>query len=102
MTNNKQPVWRKELGNFILTEYPAKPNLLHCTITYNDGEDEGHFAFGDWGKNRDLITQEECYYCCQVLIYQDANVCLTSFKNNLDYAKDYFNDKDEDEENENE
>ncbi len=101
MTNNKQPVWQKELGNFKLFEYAEEPNKLHCTISYNDGEDDASFAFGDWGMDKENITQKDCYYCCQTLLDQDVNVCLSSFKNNLDYAKDYFND-DEDEEYEDE
>ena len=102
MTNNKQSVWQKELGNFTLIEYPPEPNKLHCTISYHDDEDDASFAFGSWGMDKEDITQSECYYCCQVLIYQDVNVCLSSFKNNLDYALGYFNDEDEDEEDEEE
>ena len=100
MNENKQPVWRKELGNFTLFEYPEAPNKLHCTISYQDDEDDGSFAFGSWGMERDLITQAECYYCCQWLIDQDTNVCLTSFKANLDYALSYFNDEDDDDDDE--
>ena len=50
---------------------------------------------------RDLITQQECYYCCQTLLDQDVNVCLSSFKSNLDYAKDRFEEEEDEDDEEN-
>lgn len=106
MTDIPKPIWQKELGKYTLREYPEAPNFLNCSITYfndrvdDDDDDEISFgfAFGSWGMDREEITEEMCFFCCQELLNQDANVSVSSFKRNLEYAQNYYEGEDESEE----
>ena len=93
MTNNPQPVWQKKLGDFTLIEYPDEPNKLHCTIKYKDDENDFCFGFGSWGMDKESITEEDCVYCCQMMMMHGANVSISSFKSNLDLAENCFDDE---------
>ncbi|HAJ59550.1 MAG TPA: hypothetical protein DCP31_09985 [Cyanobacteria bacterium UBA8543] len=98
-----EPTWSKQLGNFILLEYPKEPNFLNCTVTYQfdeyelDGDDEESltFAFGSWGCDRELITEEDCLLCCQGMQAYDANVSMSSFYSNLEYIRTEIADEEE-------
>lgn len=93
-----EPIWEKELNEkFTLIEYPKQPNFLNCSIYYDDGDFEQTFAFGSWGCDRDSISVEDCLLCCQVMLAYDANVSMSSFASNLEYARNATED-DEDEE----
>lgn len=93
-----KPIWEKELDERItLLEYPDEPNTLHCTIHYEDEDLDKTFAFGSWGMDRDEITIEDVILCCQIMLCYDANVSISSFASNLEYARNAF-DEDEDEE----
>lgn len=91
MTAN-DPIWIKDLERFTLLEYAKAPNFLPCAIVYGGGENEDvcSFHFGDWGMEREEITQEMCFKCCQAMLDANANVSVSSFKDNLDYAENYF------------
>jgi hypothetical protein len=104
MTDIPQPIWQQKLGKFTLREYPEAPNFLNCSIRYlddDDDNDEGEtsigFGFIRWGMDREEITEEMCFLCCQALLDQNANVSVTSFKRNLEYAQDYFSELEDDE-----
>lgn len=98
-------IWTKELGRFTLLEYPKEPNLLSCTVTYEfeeedlvPGDDESiTFAFGSWGCDRELITEEDCFLCCKGMQAYDANVSISSFGANLEYIRAEVQEVDEDE-----
>lgn len=93
-----EPIWQKQLDEkFTLLEYPVEPNRLHCTIHYEDENFEQTFAFGSWGMERESITVEDCVFCCQAMLCYDANVSISSFSSNLEYARIEFSE-DEDEE----
>lgn len=90
------PIWQKELNEKItLFEFAKEPNRLHCTVHYDDGDFEQTFAFGSWGMDRELITVEDCLLCCQAMIAYDANVSISSFGANLEYAKNELEDDEE-------
>lgn len=92
-----EAIWQKELDEkFTLLEFPNEPNTLHCTINYDDGEFDKTFAFGSWGMDREAITVEDCVLCCQAMLCYDANVSISSFASNLEYARNEFSDEEED------
>lgn len=101
-----EPVWSRELGKFTLLEHPKEPNTLNCTVTYqfdedelNEGDDETlTFAFGNWGCNRELITEEDCLLCCKGMQAYDANVSISSFHSNLEFIRAEIEGEDEGEE----
>ncbi|NJL11388.1 MAG: hypothetical protein HC908_17985 [Calothrix sp. SM1_7_51] len=100
MTDNQQPVWRKELGRFTLLEFPEKPNFLHCVIVYQDDsefEEQLQFTFGAWGMDRERITQDDCLITCQMGLDNGANISLSSFKDNLEWARAWAVDHDDNE-----
>jgi hypothetical protein len=93
-----KPIWQKQLDEkFTLLEFPDEPNTLHCTIHYQDADEENDltFAFGSWGMERGSITVEDCILCCQMLLACDANVSISSFASNLKYAQNELDDEDE-------
>ncbi|HEY9603199.1 MAG TPA: hypothetical protein V6C85_16410 [Allocoleopsis sp.] len=101
-----KPVWSKELGKFILLEYSDEPNTLHCTVTYQFDEDELDeydeddtltFAFGSWGCDRELITEEDCLLCCKGMQAYDANISISSFHSNLEFIRAEIEGEDEEE-----
>lgn len=93
-----KPIWEKQLNEkFTLFEFPDEPNRLHCTIHYEDEEFEQTFAFGSWGMKRESITVEDCVLCCQAMLEYDANVSISSFASNLEYARNEFSEEDEEE-----
>lgn len=100
IANIPEAIWIKELDKFTLREYPKQPNFLNCSISYLDVDDEDCedglcFHFGSWGMDREEITEEDCLICCQAMLYCDANVSFCSFKNNLEYAQNYFYEDEE-------
>lgn len=99
-----EPIWSKELGNFTLLEYPATPNMLSCTVTYQFDPDELEpgeeddtltFAFGSWGCDKEQITEEDCLLCCKGMQAYDANVSISSFGANLEYIRNELEDDEE-------
>jgi hypothetical protein len=94
------PIWEKQLGKFHLMEFPKAPNYLNCAIGYSDVDfDEGTtditFNFGSWGMDREEITEQDCLICCQAMLDCDANISVSSFHSNLEYAKNYFYEDEE-------
>lgn len=98
-----EPIWSKDLERFTLYEYPDEPNRLHCTVVYQLSEDEMEdededtltFAFGSWGMERELITEEDCLLCCKGMQAYDANVSISSFHSNLEYIRAVIADEEE-------
>jgi hypothetical protein len=95
-----EPIWEKQLGKFHLMEFPKAPNYLNCAIGYSDVDaDEGiqdiTFNFGDWGMDREEITEQDCLICCQAMLDCDANISVSSFHGNLEYAKNHFYEDEE-------
>jgi hypothetical protein len=90
------PVWEKQLDEkFTLLEFKNEPNTLHCTVHYVDEETELTFAFGSWGMERESISVEDCVLCCQMLLACDANVSISSFASNLEFARNELNDEED-------
>jgi hypothetical protein len=74
-------IWRKEISNYLLIEYERKSSISYCQIIYTF-DDDLQFSFGGWGIDREKITEEMIWRCCQGFIDSDCDVSVSSFYDN--------------------
>ena len=83
-------IWKKQLDeHFSLMEYEKEENLPNCIVGYEES-DYDHiffFSFGSWGMDRNDITSADCALVMDYAINYDANVSISSFASNLEYAR---------------